>query len=296
LALKLSIYLRDAREYMTLTQSANDPSSHHAGDRIADADYLYFEVYGVRIAVQTAVRVALPRLRAVMLPNCETGRPPDLDVLYQLIGNDGLYTLLLDDRPLHKSPELDLILDRFASDVHHRVAERSESMLFVHAGVVSHRGKALVIPGRSRVGKTTLIAALLQLGATYYSDEYAVFDDRGMVLPYPKRLAMRGRITREARQFKAAEEFGSQTGSGAIPLGALAQLEHEPRHGWAVKAMTSGQAVLALLDNTVLARARTGDALARFSLAVPGATLISGTRGEAIEAAETLLSLMEGVV
>ena len=61
----------------------------------------------------------------------------------------------------------------------------------MHAGVVGWNGRALLLPGRTLSGKTTLVAELLRAGATYYSDELAVLDARGRVHPFPKPLAIR---------------------------------------------------------------------------------------------------------
>src|SRR4051812_15498788 len=52
------------------------------------------------------------------------------------------------------------------------VAERAPDHLFVHAGVVGWEGRAIVMPGASFAGKTTLVQAWLEAGATYYSDEF----------------------------------------------------------------------------------------------------------------------------
>ena len=67
------------------------------------------------------------------------------------------------------------------------LAERARNRIFIHAGVVGWQGRAIVIPGRSFSGKSTLVAALLQAGATYYSDEFAVLDGRGYVHPFLAR-------------------------------------------------------------------------------------------------------------
>ena len=48
------------------------------------------------------------------------------------------------------------------------VAERAPDHLFVHAGVVGWEGRAIVMPGASFAGKTTLVQAWLEAGATYY--------------------------------------------------------------------------------------------------------------------------------
>ena len=61
----------------------------------------------------------------------------------------------------------------------------------VHAGVVARDGAALALPASSGAGKSTLVAALLQAGWDYVSDEALVADwATGELLPYPKPLTL----------------------------------------------------------------------------------------------------------
>ncbi len=63
--------------------------------------------------------------------------------------------------------------------------------LAMHAAVLSRHGNALVIPGPSGHGKTTLAAALLQAGWDYVSDEALCLRwDDAQVVPYPRPLAL----------------------------------------------------------------------------------------------------------
>src|SRR4029450_1319780 len=71
------------------------------------------------------------------------------------------------------------------------VAEHAPHHLFVHAGVVGWEGRAIVMPGASFAGKTTLVQAWLERGATYYSDEFAVLGRAGRVHPFARPLAIR---------------------------------------------------------------------------------------------------------
>ena len=71
------------------------------------------------------------------------------------------------------------------------IAANTRDWIFVHAGAVACGGRAVVLPGESFSGKTTLVAALVQAGASYYSDEYAVLDADGRVHPYARRLSIR---------------------------------------------------------------------------------------------------------
>ena len=82
------------------------------------------------------------------------------------------------------------VVQWLCQDIDNTVAQRSRQMLFVHAGVVGWRGLAIVIPGRSHTGKSTLVAELVWRGAVYYSDEFAVLDDTGRVHPSRRPLVL----------------------------------------------------------------------------------------------------------
>jgi hypothetical protein len=61
----------------------------------------------------------------------------------------------------------------------------------MHAAVVGRSGVTLVVPGPSGQGKTTLTAALLQLGWDYISDEaLSLRWSDGSIVPYPRPLAL----------------------------------------------------------------------------------------------------------
>ena len=73
------------------------------------------------------------------------------------------------------------------------VGEYAVDRVFLHAGVVGWRGKAIIIPADSFKGKSTLVAELVRNGATYFSDEFAVVDANGLVRrmengPDPRRM------------------------------------------------------------------------------------------------------------
>ena len=138
-------------------------------------------------------------------------------------------------------------------DIDNAVAQRSRQMLFVHAGVVGWRGLAIVIPGRSHTGKSTLVAELVRRGAVYYSDEFAVLDDTGRVHPYRRPLVLRGESTAAAR---------SPPRAGGCADGAAADRPrswpdaYQPGATWRPTVVRGARAVLPLIDGTVLAPAR----------------------------------------
>ncbi len=77
----------------------------------------------------------------------------------------------------------------FSAAFTREVADRTP-YLAVHAGVVSGNGGAIVIPGGSGLGKSTLVAALVQVGFGYLSDEMAAVDADGSVHAFPRPISL----------------------------------------------------------------------------------------------------------
>src|SRR5207249_2434643 len=117
---------------------------------------------------------------------------------------------------LRHAEMLEQALGIFESDSRLFIGEMTTQKVFLHAGVVGWRGRAIVIPGRSWSGKTTLVAALVRAGATYFSDEYAVLDRQGRVHPYPKPLSVRDRKTAKQRNYPV-EKLGGVAATKPLP-------------------------------------------------------------------------------
>jgi hypothetical protein len=159
--------------------------------------------------------------------------------------------------------------------------------VFVHAGVVGWQGGAIVLPGRSFAGKSTLVDALVRAGARYYSDEYAVLDERGRVHPFARALKLRARPG-ETRERAAAPVLPA--GTRPLPVRLVALTHYQAGARWRSQSLSAGQALLALMESTVPVRHRPEATLKTLREVVTRATVIKGVRGEVEEAVEKLLS------
>ena len=154
--------------------------------------------------------------------------------------------------------------------------------MFVHAGAVSWKDQAIVIPGESHSGKTTLVQAFLELGATYYSDEFAVLDSDGQLHPFPRALRVRSNLA--AKKIPAAE-FGAATGVAPAQVRLVILTRHVPGLCWRPKALSQGEGILGMIQNTLSARRYPELALSTLQRATEGAHLLGGARGEAKDTA-----------
>jgi hypothetical protein len=172
------------------------------------------------------------------------------------------------------------LLERFGSVVSLHVAETSPHRTFVHAGVVGWGKAAILIPGRSRFGKTTLVAALVRAGAAYYSDEFAVVNRHGKVYPYPRDLQVRENGS--SRQTpRNVEELGGINGTRPLPVGLVIVSRHQAGALWSPRELSPGIGLLHILDNTVSARTSPATVLSSLKHVVSDARIVRGVRGEA---------------
>jgi hypothetical protein len=174
------------------------------------------------------------------------------------------------------------------SDLELWVAEHAEGLVFVHAGVVAFDGVALLLPGRSFSGKSTLTRELLLAGADYGSDEYAVLTPQGRVRAYPRPLAIRG----DQRRRVPAAEFGATAFTGELPVGAIAALRYSATEGPSITPISPATAVLRLFDNTVCAATRPEEAFDVLVRACRDAAAVDGIRGPADETVPVLRALL----
>ena len=179
-----------------------------------------------------------------------------------------------------RTTDLALAFAVLETEIRQSVAASAERRTFVHAGVVGWRGRAILVPGRSRSGKTTLVAELVKAGALYLSDEFAVLDGRGRVHPFAKPLSIRGPggCDAHARAWRA-EDLGGTVGTRPLPVGLVVLAAHRPGAAWRPERLSRGQAVLEMLAHTVPARLRPEASLVSLERAVAGATVLKGAAG-----------------
>lgn len=183
-------------------------------------------------------------------------------------------------------------LEMFESDLQMHVATEAPRRVFVHAGVVGWKGQAILVPGRSYSGKTTLIAELIKAGATYYSDEYAVLDARGRVHPYPRPLQIRESETGKQNRY-TIEKLGGRAGVKPLPVKLVIVSKYKPGARWRPRELSAGQGVLELLNQTVSARVQPGKAFATLQQVATQALILKGARGEAEEMIAPLFKYLE---
>lgn len=190
------------------------------------------------------------------------------------------------DRAIGLVPDLIRVLDE-------AVIQRLTGLRAVHAGAVQWGARALLLPGATHAGKSSLVAELLRRGATYFSDEYALIDSEGRVHPYPRPLLLRNGCP---QQFPVLPgECNASVGDAPVPVGWILSLEYKPADTWSVAAVPQSEVVLTLLRNTPHVLAESSNMVGAFQRAVAGAACYAGCRSEAVQAADQIIQLVRGL-
>ncbi|MEZ5139255.1 MAG: hypothetical protein R2711_10970 [Acidimicrobiales bacterium] len=255
-------------------------------------------LHGVGIGVRVAEADHLPLLLrhlphgAVIDPTVEVKR------LYSVLRHRGAagpaLHLYAGRRHVAQHVDLEHLARSFAARARHVVAARARGRIFVHAGVVGWHDRAVVVPGRTLMGKTSLVAELVRAGADYYSDEYAVLDEDGWVHPFAKPLSVR--TTRgQLPDLVEVADIGGRAGTAPLRIGAVLSTRYVPGAGWEPRVASPGAAALALFDNAVAARSRFREVSDAIAAALDGGVRTwEGTRGEAPPVACWVLAQMAG--
>ncbi len=198
----------------------------------------------------------------------------------------------MDGATTFSGPDSDVAVNAFDAQLRLAIATRAPDHVFVHAGCVAIDGRALLLPGRSFSGKSTLVAALLEAGADYLSDEFAVLCPDGRVLAYPRPIALRATRDRPAADV-SADRLGASVEPGPCSVAAIATLTYVRGSDLVTEATPAGEAALRLLEHAVPARERPAPAMAAVARASSGARCVAGRRGEAAAAVPALLALLD---
>lgn len=260
-----------------------------------------FESYGVRVHVtsneQDIVDEAATVLRKSLLGDVRTIEGGQFDHHFELNrSKDGMMHLVQNEVELSRGRSRKKFFKFFDSVIRVAVGEYAVDRVFLHAGVVGWKGKAIIIPADSFKGKSTLVAELVKNGAEYYSDEFAIVDEDGLVHPFARPLAMRTDDGKFRAYEVSVEELGGKTGSTPLPVGLVLITEYAPSKRWNPKLLTPGQGVLEMIPYTLCLRYAPDKSMSVLNKIARNAIIASSPRGSAETFALILLEFVDKTV
>ena len=257
---------------------------------------LVFESYGVRVRIEASDAVLLEEAerwaRKALVDNVRRVDDVDTERSFGIASDvDGTLHLYKNGQAFTFDRDRQRFFRFFDSLLRIEVAEHAVGWVFIHAGVVASNGRAILIPGDSFSGKTTLVQELVRAGAEYYSDEYAVLDNAGLVHAFPRNLSVRyteaGSI---AERDIDVGSMGGKIGSSPIPVGLVVLTKFVEDAAWEPEVLSIGQGILETIPHTIPRIANAVHSLKVLNTAFCDAIILRSSRGDAARLAPTLLS------
>lgn len=206
------------------------------------------------------------------------------------LDEDGVYFFFQNGKQIDYCESRAILFKYFESTLRVTIAEHAVSRVFVHAGVVGWKGKAILFPGSSFQGKSTLVAELVKIGAVYYSDEYAILDENGLVHPFPRPISIRGIEGQYVQTDVSAESLGGKIGVEPLPVGLIVITRYDANAEWNPEFLTTGQGVIEMIPHTIPIRLNTEFAIKVLKKAASNAIIAKGSRADATISGEIFLS------
>jgi hypothetical protein len=251
-------------------------------------DYYAFEAYQVRIGIRSnnsemleELRRRLPFLLPTGFEELDYGAA---DHIFSIVWSDGRRKksyFYKNDEEIGQLSFGQRKLDALESQIRLTVAEFAADFVFLHAGAVRYKGRAIIIPARSFSGKTTLVAEFARHGLEYYSDEYAVIDRHGLLHPFPKQLSMRGIIDNYQQLDMDVEEFGGVKGEEPVEVGLVLISKYKKRARFRPQIVSSGEGIIETIANSVSIRQNPQFVLGVLGKVMNQAMVIRTNRSEA---------------
>jgi hypothetical protein len=211
------------------------------------------------------------------------------DLCLRMVQDANEFRLYRNDCFVASAPRADQLLRDLIDCLDRGFVEGVRNLSAVHAGAVLLGDRALLFPGASHSGKSSLVAELLRQGAICYSDEYALIDSEGLVHAYPRPLLLRNGGSEQTAVLPF--ELNAHVASSPAKVGWIFSLQYEAGGSWNIKEVSQGQGLLSLLQNTPHVLADSPHIVGSFHRAVGGARCFEGRRGDWSDAVSRITRL-----
>lgn len=194
-----------------------------------------------------------------------------------------------------ETESLRFALERLHEALLYYVSSQAFSFTFVHAGAVVWKRRALILPGRTFSGKSTLVRRLVEAGATYYSDDIAVIDSLCQVHPYARTLRFRDEGTFCQRLLPLSQIANGECSLPVAParVRMVAFTVFDKERSWECRRLSPGGLAMEGLRHTLSVRSSPSGKLQAWAALGESALGFCWRRNEATEAACKLLRALE---
>jgi len=150
---------------------------------------------------------------------------------------------VVDGTPMFEPYPGNLTMPLFEWGLNWCIAGLGHDYQIIHAAVLAHGDRALVMPAKPGAGKSTLCCALAHRGWRFLSDEFALLRPAdGRVEPIPRPIGLKNESVDVIRRFAPEAQIGPlwrETQKGNVahvrpPADAVARMDESAQPAWVV--------------------------------------------------------------
>jgi hypothetical protein len=198
---------------------------------------------------------------------------PDLKYTVGRERDSGEFYILRESREPLRTKLDGQFLQLFQKEITLRLKELRRDLYFIHSAVLEYQGKACLLIGRSKSGKSTTTWALLHHGFRYLSDELAPVNPETLhVHPYPRAIWLRPgspAAQHSGRKIHTSwwlcippGEFAGRAVAKPIPLGAVFFVRYSAESRYpSLRPVSRPTAVAQILERALNPGAHSGNGL-----------------------------------
>ncbi len=273
-----------------------------------------FDALGFTFAVRTADPALGAYLDAAYASLAQDGDP---DHLYSIVEREPRerrgFSVFLDGRRTDSLDTAAQTLRYLTWHINREVTHHAElagELLVFHASAVARDGRAAMFVAPMNSGKSTIATALVRGGLDYVTDEAVAFDERGVMVPYPRPVAL------ERGSWSLFPDLGPRSAPGIerylgqqwlVPPGALrpaavagpgraalvVKLRYDAGATTLVRPMRRAHMVPHLVEQSFTFHRLGRSALTRVAEILAGATCVELTMNDLDEACTAVLACLD---
>lgn len=223
---------------------------------VINQQILYIAFGGHQVAVHSNVREVLAGVERSFREMLQL-EPKSIVEELEVSWKNGEYHLLRNSKASAKNGTLANVLYCLRYEVAMRLIQACPDLMWLHAGAAAYRDSAVLIPGLSGRGKSTLVTSLCAQGWTYLSDDIVPLDpNSGKVIPFPRLPMVRENLGQQLPLDRVQELRKTEIDlkpeamcREAMPIRALVFPTYSPHSPTKILPYSPAIAALELLEN-----------------------------------------------
>lgn len=262
----------------------------------------FFEAYKVRIRITSnderllddAVKVGHRTMVGNLRP-ADSYNSSDLLSFELIRSSRNYYKVSVNGERIASGPSRWKFLNFFDGLFRVTVGENAPELVFIHAGVVSWKGRVIMLPGQSFAGKSTLVTELVRNGAEYYSDEFALADKNGLIHPFPRPINRRADDGKNTPYEIDPRDIEAKIGTLPKPCGLVLFTKFRKGSRFVPETVNKGDCVLKLINFALPIRVNPEFTLKVLNKIANNAIVLESHRPSAEKTAKKLLQIVDNL-